>query len=74
VSAEAPRVTVIVAAVAEFNDNSNERSARHKIIGMVSNDRRRVDSLFIENPRVSDRLHQTLLPRPLKVKSALSSA
>jgi hypothetical protein len=69
VSAEAPRVMVIVAALAEFNDKSNERSARHKIIGMVSHDRTREESLFIENPRVSDRLQKTLLPGPLKVKS-----
>ena len=54
---------MIVAALAEHNDKSNERSARHKIIGMVSNDGTPEESLFIENPRVSDRLQKTLLPR-----------
>jgi len=39
----------------------------------VSNDRTRVDSLFIENPRVSDRLQKHCSQGPLKVKSVLSS-
>jgi hypothetical protein len=54
---------VVVAALAELNDKGTARSARHKIIDMASNDRAPADCLFIENPRVNDKPHKTLLRR-----------
>jgi hypothetical protein len=61
VSAEASRVTVVEAAFAELNDKGTARSARYKMVDIVSNNRALVDSLCIENPRVSDKPQKTLL-------------
>ena len=72
-SAEAPRVMVIVAALAEFNDKSNERSARHKIVGMVSNDRTRVDSLFMDSPESETNFRKHCSEETLRVKSVLAT-